>query len=386
MLNFYRPDINGLRAVAVISVILYHANVPGFTGGFVGVDIFFVISGFLISSIILREMTVDSFSVIDFYERRIRRILPALLVVLFVATALAWLILLPDDFRQFSKSLIASILMIPNIAASLGTVGDYFAPSADTIPLLHLWSLGLEEQFYLLFPIPFVFFVRKFSSYICWVILITITSLSLALAFWATLHRAGFGFYWLPPRAWEFLLGIGIAYYEKNYKHRLQIWSEFLAFIGSLFIVLAVSTSKGATIGSSLPYQSLACFGSAAIIASGRNRQTLIYKILAFKPVVGIGLISYSLYLWHWPLLSLFSYWEAGLKINEEKYVVCVLLIFSLILSILTWKYVEQPFCNKQFWKIGCLIKTVLTVKTLLIVFGIIIWQTQWIPQGFDAH
>ena len=206
MSNSYRPDIDGLRAVAVSGVILFHAPAPGFGGGFVGVDIFFVISGFLISGIILREMGEGRFLFADFYKRRVRRILPVLLFVLSSTAFLAWQVLLPDDFVQFGENLFATLLMVPNIAA-WRISKDYFAPTVVSNPQLHLWSLGVEEQFYFFFPLLLVFFVKKFSPRTCWVMFCGgFIALSLSFAFWAVLNRPGFAFYWLPARAWEFFL------------------------------------------------------------------------------------------------------------------------------------------------------------------------------------
>ncbi|WP_394753775.1 acyltransferase family protein [Crenothrix sp.] len=388
MPSIYRSDLDGLRAVAVLSVILCHAQIPGFAGGFVGVDIFLVISGFLISGIILREIAQETFSFKNFYMRRVRRILPALLTVLFVISVLAWFVMLPNDFRRFGKALIASIFMIPNIAA-WSSSGDYFAPSADSNPLLHLWSLGVEEQFYLLFPLPFVFLLRKFSACMCWTILTFLTLSSLGLAFWAASHKPAFGFYWLPTRAWEFLLGIGVAYYFSKpltVKYTVQLWLELLAFAGLLLIIFAVSAPQGAALGSSLPFQIMACSGTTLLITTGLTGETWVYKCLALKPIVGIGLISYSLYLWHWPLLSLFSYWQAGVQVDGHDYIITGLLILSGVMATLNWKYIEQPFRNKHRWLQKPLIKTVLTAQILLLGLGIVIWYTNWTPQRFNPY
>jgi len=213
----YRPDIDGLRAIAVISVMFFHARLPGFGGGFVGVDMFFVISGFLISSIILWDISEKQFSLLDFYERRIRRILPVLLFIMLVTSILAWFVLLPNDFRRFGKYLIASLFMIPNVAA-WKVSGNYFSPSVETNPLLHLWSLGVEEQFYIFFPIVLFFSVRYMREKLCWLLLILTLLLSSSMAIWFKENHSGFGFYWLPTRVWEFLLGVAIAYFIHNQK------------------------------------------------------------------------------------------------------------------------------------------------------------------------
>jgi len=210
-LTYYRPDIDGLRAIAVLVGLLFQARVPGFASGFVSVDIFFVISGFLITGIILRQIQDGKFSFRTFYLRRFRRILPALAVMLIGTVALSWFVLLPEDFRLLGRHIVATVLMIPNISIWQAS-GNYFAPTVDANPLLDLWSLGVEEQFYLLTPLILFFLIRYVSPrWVVWVLLSALLG-SFGLAIYLALYHAGVGFYWSPPRAWELLCGVGLAY------------------------------------------------------------------------------------------------------------------------------------------------------------------------------
>lgn len=205
----YRPEIDGLRALAVVPVVLFHAGVPGFTGGYVGVDVFFVISGYLITSILLKEMEGGSFSILNFYERRARRILPALFIVLLFSIVTAWHVLLPVDFKFFAQSLVASVLFLAN-AFFLIKGGDYFAAPLEQAPLLHLWSLAVEEQFYIIFPI-LLGLVWRFGQRATIAVIGCLFIGSLLASQWATNNFPSFNFYMLPTRAWELLLGAGVA-------------------------------------------------------------------------------------------------------------------------------------------------------------------------------
>ena len=212
-LSYYRPDIDGLRAIAVLAGLLFQARVPGFASGFVSVDIFFVISGFLIAGIILRQIQEGKFSFRTFYLRRFRRILPALAVMLIGTVGLSWFVLLPEDFKLLGRHVAATVLMIPNMSIWHSS-RNYFAPTVDANPLLDLWSLGVEEQFYLLTPLLLLLLIRYVSSR--WVkrVLVSVLLGSLGLAIWLAIYHAGVGFYWSPPRAWELLCGVGLAYFH----------------------------------------------------------------------------------------------------------------------------------------------------------------------------
>jgi peptidoglycan/LPS O-acetylase OafA/YrhL len=204
----YRPDIDGLRAIAVLGVVLFHAGVQPLTGGFSGVDVFFVISGFLISSIIIKEIRRGDFSLATFYERRIRRIFPAFLVVVLFSTILAYLLLLPRDFESFGKSLAAAGLSLSNVL--FWKESGYFDSSAELKPLLHTWSLGVEEQFYLFFPLLLLFVARFFKQrWVGWILAIAVVSFLLSV--WGVRYQPSAAFYLLPTRAWELALGCLLA-------------------------------------------------------------------------------------------------------------------------------------------------------------------------------
>lgn len=209
--SYYRHNIDGLRGLAVLAGLLFQAHFPGFASGFVSVDIFFVISGYLITSIILRQIQEGKFSFRTFYLRRFRRILPALAVMLIGTLPLSWFVLLPDDFKFLGRHVVATILMVPNI--SIWNVSrDYFAPTVDTNPLLDLWSLGVEEQFYLLTPGLLIILIRYVS--LVWIgrVLAGLLAGSFGLAIYLAIHDPSIGYYWSPPRAWELFSGVGLAY------------------------------------------------------------------------------------------------------------------------------------------------------------------------------
>ncbi|NMM75741.1 acyltransferase [Acidovorax sp. SRB_24] len=235
----YRPEVDGLRAIAVLPVIVFHAGFQLFSGGFVGVDVFFVISGYLITSIILAEKKTGTFSLINFYERRARRILPALLTVLVVCLPFTWAWLLPEDMISFSQSLMAVSDYISNIL--FWRTSGYFETAAELKPLLHTWSLAIEEQYYFLFPIFFVAIWKLGKNWV-FAILATLAFLSLALAQWGSIFNPSAAFYLLPTRGWELLIGALLAIYStgKNRFHPNRIFSEFGSLLGILLLIYAI--------------------------------------------------------------------------------------------------------------------------------------------------
>lgn len=332
----YRPDIDGLRALAILPVLLFHAKL-GCPGGFVGVDIFFVISGFLISSLILKELGDGTFSLISFWERRIRRIFPALALVVLATLAAGWYLFLPDDFESLGKSVIAQAMLLSNVF--FYRQAGYFDTASDTKPLLHTWSLAVEEQFYLLFPLLLIFLAQQRQlSLFKTVIGMTIGTFALCVVgsysyAWAT-------FYLLPTRAWELFLGALLAMMRGRFAGVVGLPRETAGLLGFSLVCYAIFFYDGDT-----RFPGLAaippCLGTALIIFSSESQLSFVGRILAFKPVVFIGLISYSLYLWHWPILVFSKYTaydeqSAGLR--------AALLVASTVLAILSWKYVEMPF------------------------------------------
>lgn len=337
----YRSDLDGLRAVAVVSVIACHLGIPYFQGGYVGVDVFFVLSGFLITSLIAHDLDRNTFSLAEFYDRRIRRIAPALFVVLIASSVLASIILLPHALKEFSRSLLAAAFSVSNILFA-GQVG-YFAPKSETIPLLHTWSLGVEEQYYVLFPLLMIVGYRygkaRLSMWI-WGVL----AVSLALSIYATWEWPRSAFYQLPMRAWELLFGSVIAL--RLVSEPSAGWQRQLASALGLTAILTAAVIY--TPATTFPGMAalLPCLGAALVIWAGvggtsaAHRRTWIATILGTRIPVFIGLISYSLYLWHWPLIVFADELMLGpLTVPAQAGVA----VATICLATLTWLYVEQP-------------------------------------------
>ena len=333
---YYRRDIDGLRAVAVVPVVLFHAGVRGFSGGFVGVDVFFVISGYLITSLISEEIRQGRFSIVAFYERRVRRIIPALVLVLLVSSALAALLLFPIQFDSFAKSLFATMLFASNMLFWRET--GYFAAPASQQPLLHTWSLAVEEQFYVVFPLALVFIHRWLKGgWVAW--LAPLAVLSFALSVWGVAHHPYGTFYLAPTRAWELLLGSLLAL------------GAFPRVPSRLFMEVAGAAGLGliawgvVTLSTTSPFPGVnalyPCVGAALVIYSGQAASTYAKTLLATGPLVFIGLISYSLYLWHWPLLVFAPLWNIYELTPVQTAAVVAL---SFVAATLSWRFVEAPF------------------------------------------
>ena len=337
----YRPDIDGLRAVAVLPVVLFHL---GFrcSGGFIGVDIFFVISGFLITSLILKEINDDRFSLVMFWERRIRRILPALFVVVVATLAAGWFLLLPEDFSQLGKSVVAQAFLVSNVC--FWQQSGYFAPGLDTKPLLHTWSLAVEEQFYMLFPLLLVYVTRNKRFSIARTVL-WLGAGSFILSVLGTYFVPSGTFYLLPTRAWELMVGGFLAAIPGRQLSNPR-WNDCLGISGlALILVSAIFYTP------KIRFPGLAavppCLGAALIIFSGGGA-SLISRGLALKPVVLVGLISYSLYLWHWPLLVFSKYYSLEPQ-NQNRTVRMLLLLVSFVLALGSWRWIEVPFRKRIF-------------------------------------
>ncbi len=347
----YRADIDGLRAIAVLSVLAFHIQLRGTQGGFVGVDVFFVISGYLISSIVFSEIAESRFSVTRFYERRIRRIFPALFVMLAVLSVFAVIYLLPAELTAYSKSMLAATASGSNFY--FWQHSGYF-DSPTSYPLLHTWSLAVEEQFYILFPL-FLVLVRKFSPTRLRLSVIILFCASLVASVAIVFQNREAAFYMPYTRAWELLLGTLLSL---GMFPRLQsAWQRNLATImGIGLIVFSILFYTQRTLFPGL--SALApCVGSALIIGAGESGSSLIGKILSWRPIVFIGLISYSLYLWHWPIIVL---QQMGVLLGESAITshrmaallpphrlnMIVEITLSLVLGILSWRFVERPFRN----------------------------------------
>ncbi|NCN26250.1 acyltransferase [bacterium] len=341
----YRAEIDGMRAIAVLAVIFFHAGFKHFSGGYVGVDIFFVISGYLITTQITQEIKKSNFSLLYFYERRARRILPLLFAVCLITSPLAFIHLSNRDFYDYAQSLIASSLFSSNILFFFES--GYFDSLVDTKPLLHTWSLALEEQYYLVFPLLLLMLKgwnskKVFAS----ILLLTISSLLLAQAFVEEYPSATF--YLLPFRGWEILIGALLAcfevYWPKQLKKINHSISNCLSFIGLVFIITSIFIFSPETPFPSF-YTLLPTIGSVLILGFARP-QTFAHYILRSRLLVGCGLISYSLYLWHQPLFAIVKY-RRLLEPSSELMMFYSLLLFPL--SYFSWRWIEQPWRNKNF-------------------------------------
>lgn len=333
----YRQEIDGLRAVAVLPVILFHAGFSWFAGGYVGVDIFFVISSYLITSILIGELEKGTFSIAHFYERRARRILPALFFVLLCCLPFAWVWMVPTQFKDFSKALTAISLFSSNIL--FWRESGYFAPAAEENPLLHTWSLGVEEQFYIIFPIMLLLLWRWGRRPVFYT-LVVLSFLSLIAAEWGSRHAPSANFYLLPTRAWELGTGALCALLLTKRKFRA---STPLSLTGLLLILYSVFFFD-----ENVPFPSLYALipvtGTALIVLFGSTK-TLTARLLSSKVLVGIGLISFSAYLWHQPLLA-FARIKSAYPL--EWPLMAGLPLLSLLLAFFSWKYVEAPFRKRS--------------------------------------
>lgn len=335
-----RPDIDGLRALAVVPVLLFHAEVPGFAGGFVGVDVFFVISGFLITGMIHEALGTDRWSLAGFYERRARRLLPALFAVLFASIVLFAPLLLLNHLQDFANSVIAAALFVSNVFFWRTT--DYFAAPAQFHPLLHTWSLGVEAQFYLFYPL-LLMAIRRWLPGGLFIWLSAMTIIGFAVAWIGTLYSELAAFYLLPTRAWELTLG-GLLAVGALRVPRSRALNDGLALLGIACIAWAVLTYEHTTLFPG-PGALLPCVGAALVIYAGSSGSGVVWRFLAWPPIVLIGLASYSIYLWHWPLLVYAHYWT----VTPLGVVgVTVALAATLVLSLLTWRFIEQPWRDRR--------------------------------------
>jgi peptidoglycan/LPS O-acetylase OafA/YrhL len=344
----YRPEIDGLRAIAVGAVILYHAQITifgyqPFKGGFIGVDIFFVISGYLITSIILQELvTTGSFSFKYFYERRIRRILPVLLFVILASLPIAWMYLFPNILVDFSKSILYSIGFSSNFYFYYS--GLEYSVDGLQHPFLHTWSLSVEEQYYILFPIILLITFKYFRKYLIHILIFGFI-VSLGLAEWSSRNYPSASFYFLPTRMWELLAGSILAYFEIKKGNRSQNkgFNLILPFAGLILILHSILFFNDEMFHPS--FYTLSPIIGVCLIIWSSQKDELFTKIFSTKLFVGIGLISYSLYLWHYPIFV----FAAKLDISDGNIFKKLLIgVFVLILSIVSYYFIEKPFREKK--------------------------------------
>ena len=374
----YRKEIDGLRALAIIPVIIYHSGLTFLSGGFVGVDVFFVISGYLITSIIRSELETGMFSFKNFYERRARRILPALYVVLFCTIPLAYLWMSPHDLRKFSKNLLGGVLFISNLVSYKES--NYFDTSSLTKPLLHLWSLSIEEQFYLFFPIIFIL-LWKISIKKIILALLLIFAISLYISELMLDTKSAASFYLLTSRAWELVIGSLASFIIFKNSNKNEFYREILAFLGLTLIVCSLLFFDR---NISFPglHALLPTFGASLILIFG-TKNTLTGKILANKYLVKIGLLSYGAYLWHQPAFAFFNYKNIS---SPNLITSTLLIIFTMILAYLSWKYIETPMRDKKRYSSKFVWRISLLGAIIFIALGSIGYLSKGFPYRFPSQ
>ncbi len=350
----YRRDVDGLRGLSILCVVLFHAT-GSLEGGFIGVDVFFVISGYLITSILLRELRQSGqISLAAFWERRIRRILPASFVMAIATLFLGSIILLPEDLLGLAKSLTAHAVTLSNF--HFWKDSGYFDGAAEEKPLLHTWSLSVEEQFYILYPLLFViaghFLKNRRDSLAPDILLLPFliagTISGLWLSTWMVKKEASMAFYLLPSRFWEMLLGGVLACLPASWMSVSQLWSR-LAAVAGLGLILGSALQLRDT----MPFPGWlalpACLGAAFLIWSlspeqAGTRHFWVRRMMESRLLVGLGLVSYSLYLWHWPLLALWDYVNAGFSKRTDDIVRLVMVLLAIGISYASWRWIEIPF------------------------------------------
>lgn len=363
----YRPDIDGLRAIAVLAVVAFHAFPTRIKGGFIGVDIFFVISGFLITTIILSSLQKGSFNFVEFYIRRIKRIFPALLLVLATCCLAGWFLLLADEYKQLGKHLAAGSIFISNLA--LRQESGYFDNSADTKPLLHLWSLGIEEQFYIVWPlILYAVWRARFNPFI---VIIIAASISFSLNISNVRTNPSYTFYSPQTRFWELLIGSALAYINLNKENIFSpfspsnLWrsrcSEVFSALGIIMLIVGILR-----ISESRPFPGtwalLPTLGTAFIIAAGSGAW-LNRNVLSNRGLVWFGLISFPLYLWHWPLLSFANIVEGA---QPSTAIRAIAVVASIALAYATYRLIEKPIRTNTSSS-----KAVFAMVTTMIAIGV---------------
>lgn len=368
----YRAEIDGLRAIAVSVVVLYHAKVPGFGGGYIGVDIFFVISGFLITGILYSEKTAGTVSILSFYERRCRRILPALIVVSAVSAFFAWLWMFPADLAAFGQSLFSANLYISNIYFWLTT--DYFGTGAELKPLIHTWSLSVEEQYYILFPILLILFPRLTRRQLI-ALVFGLSAASLLFAQWASQHAPGANFFLLPSRIFQLGIGALVLLVAGGSARPKTLAGDLAAALGLILLIASAilfddnSPSPGLI--------SLVPLSGTVLLLLYASPSTLAGRLLTLRPVVAIGAISYSAYLWHQPI---FVFARLRLLNTPSPAIMAGLIVLSFLLAWLSWRYVEQPFRNRAWLTRRSVFSGAVVASALLIAMGLSMTLTNGFP------
>ena len=378
----YRPEIDGLRTIAVLSVIFFHAKfyVNGqnpISGGYLGVDIFFVISGYLISSIILGGLKDNNFSFLEFYIRRARRILPILFTVILASLPFAWMLLFPREILEFTNTIFSSLFFYSNFIFYFED--SYWALNSNLKPLLHTWSLAVEEQFYLIAPL-FLMFLIKFPYRVMFTTLILLFLASLIFTDWASKENASMAFYLLPGRIWELLAGVLLAVYENKRGRNISGGKvKIIPTIGMILIFSAIFIFDNETVHPSI-ITIIPIVGTVLIIWFSHPNE-IITKILSSKPFVGIGLISFGLYMWHLPIFVFSRMHFPGIWKNEKL----SLIIITFIISITTYFLIEKPFRNPKIISLKrFFIPSTLLALSILIIFSAIVFKNDGIGSRFN--
>jgi len=375
----YRPEVDGIRAIAVLSVVLFHWDVSSiFNGGFIGVDVFFVISGYLITNILVKSLDDSSFSFIHFYSRRARRLMPVYIVVLALCIIFSFFILTPPLLKNFGGALIHALYSIQNFYL-MNSVG-YFDLGALTRPLLHTWSLSVEEQYYLVYPLILFILYKCKSKMLAFVVLTLMGAISLVSGF--LFSDINSSFYFTPFRFFEFLIGAVLCMRVVKESASNKLILEFVSTLGLGLVFYSIYDFSTDTPFPSF-YTLIPCLGTAMLIYGGGS--TFIGKILSLKPVVGVGLLSYSIYLVHWPILTLYRLTVMRGITDLEKF---LLFVSTFVTAYILYRYVEQPLrykknkddSNSQFW-LGCTV----AILVLLLPAGFF-WGKDGLPRRFQSN
>jgi peptidoglycan/LPS O-acetylase OafA/YrhL len=377
----YRADVDGLRAVAVLSVILFHAGFGWASGGFVGVDIFFVISGYLVGGIVLSGLERGDFSFARFFERRFRRIVPPLLLTMALCLPFGWFWMMPDPFQNFGQSIVAATLSASNLLFQI-TI-NYFSPGVDEMPLVHTWSLGVEEQFYLSFPLlAWLLFrlLRKQKLRVVDAVLVCVTLASLAYAIWLTLKPEPASFYLPLQRFWELLIGTLCAWWTRNRQATNSTQQELLAGVS---LVLLIGSILGLDTHLAWPgsWTLLPVLATAVLLISAPGTQ--VARLLSIKPLVWVGLLSYGLYLLHQPVMAF-----ARLRLLDapSPWLLLLLMLPTLALARLSLVYFEQPVRDARRVQIKPLLWSSAAMAVLLVAAGFLLHTSQGLPQRLSPQ
>ena len=370
----YRPEIDGLRAVAVLSAIFYHAQISilgiePFKGGYIGVDIFFVISGYLITSLMLKELEANkNFSFLGFYERRCRRILPVLFFIILVFLPFSWFYLIPPAFEDFSRSILYAVGFGSNFFFHYSGL-EYAGVAGMYKPFLHTWSLSVEEQYYIIFPI-FLYFTFKYFNKYLFQILALVLVISFLFAEWGSKNYISATFYFIHSRMWELLAGSMLAYLEikRGSRSENRLLNELLPILGILFIVFYIVSYDDQNVAPSL--RTLIPIVGTCLFIWFSKKETLLGKVMSLKLLVGIGLISYSLYLWHYPI---FSFLRITDSIQGNILMKILTFIILILLSIITYFLIESPFRDKKKIKTKLFFSVIIFAGILIVTFNLLV-------------